>query len=48
VALNTIKPTKPTSKSKDWLALNQDNVAEWREMSTRKLLFQWANTIKIQ
>ena len=30
-------------KSKDWLARNQDNVSEWGDM-----LFQWANTIKIQ
>ena len=27
-------------KSKDWLARNQDNVAEWGDMSTRRLLFQ--------
>ena len=26
------------SKSKDWLAWNQDN--EWNDMSTRKLIFQ--------
>ena len=32
-------------KSKDW---NQNNVSEWSDMSTRWLLFQWANTIKIQ
>ena len=35
-------------KSKNWLARNQDNVSEWSYMSTRRLLFQWANTIKIQ
>jgi len=35
-------------KSKDWLALNQDNVSEWGDMSIRRLLFQWASTIKIQ
>jgi hypothetical protein len=28
------------SKSKDWLAWNQDNVSEWRNMSTHGLLFQ--------
>jgi hypothetical protein len=28
------------SKSKDWLALNQDNVSMWSDMSTRGLLFQ--------
>jgi hypothetical protein len=28
------------SKSKDWLALNQDNVSEWSDMSTCGLLFQ--------
>ena len=27
-------------KSKDWLALNQNNVSEWSDMSTRRLLFQ--------
>jgi len=29
-------------KSKDWLARNQNNVSEWSNMSTRRLLFQWA------
>ena len=36
------------SKSKDWLAHNQDNVSEWSNMSIHGLLFQWASTIKIQ
>ena len=36
------------SKSKDWLAGNQDNASEWGDMSTRELLFQWAITIKLQ
>ena len=27
-------------KSKDWLALNQDNVSEWGDMSNCGLLFQ--------
>ena len=27
-------------KSKDWLALNQDDVSEWGDMSIRGLLFQ--------
>ena len=35
-------------KSKDWLALDRDNVSEWGEMSLRRLLFQCASTIKIQ
>jgi hypothetical protein len=35
-------------KGKDWLAQNQDNVSEWGDMSIRKLLFQWASTIKMQ
>jgi hypothetical protein len=35
-------------KSKDWLARNQNIVSEWSDMSTRRLLFQWASTIKIQ
>ena len=28
------------SKSKDWLARNQNNVSEWSDMSTHGLLFQ--------
>ena len=28
------------SKSKDWLARNQNNVSEWSDMSNRRLLFQ--------
>ena len=36
------------TKSKDWLARNQDSVLEWGEMSIRELLFQWGSTIKIQ
>jgi hypothetical protein len=35
-------------KSKDWLPRNQNNVSERSDMSTRRLLFQWASTIKIQ
>ena len=27
------------SKSKDWLARNQDNVLEWSDMSTRGFFF---------
>ena len=36
------KHTALRRKSKDWLALNQDNVSEWSDsdMSTRGLLFQ--------
>jgi hypothetical protein len=30
------------------LARIQDNVSEWGDMSVRRLLFQWASTIKIQ
>ena len=36
------------TKSKDWLARNQDNVSEWSDMSTHGLLFQWASTVQIQ
>jgi len=36
------------SKSKDWLAWNYDNVAEWRGMYTCRLLFEGASIIKIQ
>jgi hypothetical protein len=35
-------------KIKDWLARNHDSVSEWRDMSTRRLLFQWTSTVKIQ
>ena len=35
-------------KRTDWLALNQNNVSEWIDMSTRGLLFQLASTMKIQ
>ena len=35
-------------KTKDWLARNQNNVSEWSDMSTCRLLFQSASTIKIQ
>ena len=35
-------------KRTDWLARNQDYVSKWSDMSTRKLFFQWASTIKIQ
>ena len=35
-------------KSTDWLIQNQNNVYEWSDMSTRRLLFQWTSTIKIQ
>ena len=34
-------------KSKDWLARNQDNVSEWSDMSTRRLV-SVSSTIKIQ
>ena len=34
------KHTILTSKSKDWLAPNHDNVSKWSDMSTRGLLFQ--------
>jgi hypothetical protein len=33
-------------KSKGWLARNQNNVSEWSVMSTHRLLFRWASTIK--
>ena len=34
--------------NKDWLARNQNSVSEWNDMSTRRLLLQWASTIQIQ
>ena len=42
------KHTVLRRKSKYWLAQNQNNVSEWSDMSTCRLLFQWASTIKIQ
>ena len=36
------------SKSKDWLARNRNNVSEWNDMSTHRLLFQWPSTIQIK
>jgi len=30
----SVKHTELRSKSKDWLARNQDNVSEWSDMST--------------
>ena len=44
----SIKHAALRSKNKDWLAKNQDNVSEWSDMSTHKLLFQGVCTIKIQ
>ena len=35
-------------RSKDCLVQNQNNVSEWSDMSTHRLLFQWASAIKIQ
>jgi hypothetical protein len=35
-------------KIKDWLARYHDSVSEWRDMSTRRLLFQWTSTVNIQ
>ena len=34
------KHTALRRKSKDWLAHNQNNLSEWRDMSTLGLLFQ--------
>ena len=34
------KHTAVRRKSKNWLARNQNNVSEWSDMFTRKLLFQ--------
>ena len=35
-------------KSKVWTARNHDNVSQWSNMSTRRLLLQLASIIKIQ
>jgi hypothetical protein len=45
LALSSIKQI---SKNKDWYARNDNNVSEWRHMSSRGLLFQWAITMNIQ
>ena len=42
------KHTALRRKSKDWLAQNQNNVSEWSDISTRRLLFHGASIIKIQ
>ena len=34
-------------KSKEGLARNENNVSEWSDMSTHRLLFQRASAIKI-
>jgi len=34
------KPAALRRNTKDWLARNQDNVSEWRDMSICGLLFQ--------
>ena len=44
----SIKHAAFSCKSKDLLALNQDNVSEWRNRSTHGLLFQCVSTIKFQ
>jgi hypothetical protein len=35
----TAKHASLMSKIKDWLAKNQDNISEWSEIYTRRLLF---------
>ena len=43
-----MKHTALRRKSKYWLTWNRDNVFEWNNMSTCRLLFQWASTVQIQ
>ena len=33
-------------KNKDWLIRNQNNVSEWSDISTHRLLLQWGSAIK--
>ena len=40
ICCSSAKHTSLRSKSKDWLAWNQNNVSEWSDMSTLGLLFQ--------
>ena len=47
ICLFSTKQPALSSKSKNQLARNQDNVFEWSHISTHGLLFQCAN-IKIQ
>jgi hypothetical protein len=35
---STIKPAALRSKSKDWLVRDQDNVTEWSDVSTLRLI----------
>jgi len=39
ICFTSTKHAALRSKSKDWLAWNEDNVSEWRDMSTSGLLF---------
>ena len=45
--LATGKHTTLRRKGKDLLAQNSENVSEWRDMPTNRLLSQWSSTIKI-
>ena len=40
ISCTSAKHTALRRKSKDWLARDQNNVSEWSDMSTRRLLFQ--------
>ena len=40
ICCSSAKHTALRSTRKDWLALNQDNVSEWNDMSIHGLLFQ--------
>jgi hypothetical protein len=45
----SVKYTTIRNKSSDWMSRNQDNMSnQWSNVSTRRLLFQWASTIKIR
>ena len=44
----SIKHAALRSKSKDWLAWNQNNESELGDLFIGGLFFQWASTIKIQ
>ena len=43
----SIKHAALRRKSKYMLAENQDNVSEWSDISTHRLLFHGASTVKI-
>ena len=44
----SVKHAALKSKTKDWLARNQDNVSEWSDMSTHRLLKPTKRVVLVQ